>query len=164
MADMDGSSGAPGVNVHFNILSDSGEVDGYIHLFVWTADDVGLRKELIGTPRRVEITIARAGSIERALLHAWAEAMSVGLENGLPIAPYIHAIKGVRFEPAGFLFVNGKKLENRPLGVGSVLDAVAAILDDLGERNWKPRKFEAPVVQKVDVINGLNELVRRLTS
>ncbi len=165
MTDMEISNtdGAPGVAVHFTILAEAGEVDGYVHLFLWTKGDVGIRQELIGTPRKLEITIARAGSIEHALLAAWAQSVTVGLEAGMPIAPYIAAVQNTRFEPSGVMLISGKPLEKRRF-VTSVLDAVAAILNDLAERNWKIRVAEVKQTEKIEVIKGLEELVRRLTS
>lgn len=151
-------TGSPGLNVHFTV----GEVDGYLHVVLWKESDqeTGVRADLIGKPRRIDVTVSKAGHLEHALIGEWANAVTIGLESGLPIETYAAAVRGTRFEPAGALTVNGAHLESRRFAT-SVLDAVGHLIADLSERGWRPRAHAKQV--GIDVIPGLQELIRRLS-
>ncbi|MYK10733.1 MAG: hypothetical protein F4041_13965 [Acidobacteriia bacterium] len=70
-------------------------------------------------PIHIDIRMAKAGGPLRGLLDALATSISLGLENGTPLAKYTDAFALARFEPSGYS-------SNRNIGYAhSVVDYVA---------------------------------------
>lgn len=67
------------------------------------------------------------GAPLRAMLTAWADAVSIGLAAGIPLSAYLPTIERVAFEPDGLLRVDGA-VDPAQHHARSVLDAVAAVL------------------------------------
>lgn len=54
----------------------------------------------------VRIDMHKEGSAFRSVMHAFADAISLGLQYGVPLEKYIETFVGVRFEPSGFVSGN----------------------------------------------------------
>jgi len=75
---------------------------------------------------RVQLDIPHGAPL-RAMLTAWADAVSIGLAAGIPLASYLPTIERVAFEPDGLLRVDGA-VDPEHHHVRSILDAVAVVL------------------------------------
>jgi ribonucleoside-diphosphate reductase alpha chain len=53
-------------------------------------------------PGEIFVTISKEGSTIGGLMDAWATAVSMGLQYGVPLEKFVRKFKGSRFEPAGF--------------------------------------------------------------
>lgn len=69
-----------------------GNQEGYLH--------VGLFED--GTPGELFITVAKQGSTMRGLLDSFAQAISIGLQYGVPLKVWISKHINNRFEPMGW--------------------------------------------------------------
>jgi len=54
-----------------------------------------------GSPCELFIRFAKEGSRIRALLDAWAAAVSIAIQHGVPMESFIAKFVGVQFEPTG---------------------------------------------------------------
>lgn len=54
-----------------------------------------------GALREIGFTLAREGAAYRSLMEAFAQAVSIGLARGVPLADYVDAFAYTRFGPAG---------------------------------------------------------------
>lgn len=54
----------------------------------------------------VRIDMHKEGAAFRSVMHAFADAISLGLQYGVPLEKYIETFVGVRFEPSGFVSGN----------------------------------------------------------
>jgi ribonucleoside-diphosphate reductase alpha chain len=68
-----------------------GELEGY--LTVGEYDD--------GRPGEVFIKVSKQGSTLAGIVDAWAIAVSLGLQHGVPLTSYVEKFSGMRFEPNG---------------------------------------------------------------
>jgi ribonucleoside-diphosphate reductase alpha chain len=71
----------------------------------------------------VILFVGKSGSMSRGALAAWAEAVTIGLQAGVPLQVYIDRFKFWSFDPSGF---TGDKEFPR---VNSAVDAVIRWLD-----------------------------------
>ena len=60
----------------------------------------GLYQE--GTPGEIFLTVAKEGSTLSGVMDAFATAVSLGLQHGVPLETFIKKFKFTRFEPSGF--------------------------------------------------------------
>jgi ribonucleoside-diphosphate reductase alpha chain len=86
----------PAVNRRFAIygLDTRGKARKFLGTIV-----VGLYED--GTPGEVFVYFDKEGSRARALLDAWATAVSIGLQHGIPLDVFLSKSRGVQFEPTG---------------------------------------------------------------
>jgi ribonucleoside-diphosphate reductase alpha chain len=94
------------------------------------------------------LTLAKEGSAERALLGALCQAVSVGLQYGVPLDKFLDKWQGTRFDPAGFtgrddirsatspLDLAAKKIRklqgvDQPLPIVPIAEATAVPLESL---------------------------------
>lgn len=68
-----------------------GDLEGYI--------TVGLFED--GSPGEIFITVAKEGTLIRGLLVVLGTAVSIGLQQGVPLQTFIDKFKYLKFEPAG---------------------------------------------------------------
>jgi ribonucleoside-diphosphate reductase alpha chain len=54
-----------------------------------------------GLPCEIFVRFAKEGSRVRALLDAWAAAVSIAIQHGVPLENFIEKFIGVQFEPTG---------------------------------------------------------------
>lgn len=54
----------------------------------------------------IRLDMHKEGATFRSVMHGFAEAISIGLQHGVPLETYVDAFVGVRFEPAGFVSGN----------------------------------------------------------
>jgi ribonucleoside-diphosphate reductase alpha chain len=69
-----------------------GNTEGYLH--------VGLFED--GKPGEIFITVAKQGSTLRGLLDSFAQAVSIGLQYGVPLKVWVSKHINNRFEPMGW--------------------------------------------------------------
>lgn len=96
------------------------------------------------TPGELFLQVSKQGSIINGLSDAFAVAVSLGLQHGVPIDKYCEHLKGVRFEPSGF---TGDK--DFPI-VNSIVDYLfqwmqKRFVDDLVEEEKEEIKEIKPV-------------------
>jgi ribonucleoside-diphosphate reductase alpha chain len=87
------------------------------------------------------LTLAKEGSAERALLGALCQAVSVGLQYGVPLDKFLDKWQGTRFDPAGFTGREDIRSATSPL------DLVAK----------KIRKLLEEVREPFDVVRGVDQ-------
>jgi len=68
-----------------------GDIDGYI--------TAGLFED--GTLGEIFITVAKEGTLIRGLLVVLGTAVSIGLQQGVPLQTFVDKFKYLKFEPAG---------------------------------------------------------------
>lgn len=56
-----------------------------------------------GTLGEVFVNLSKEGSTARALMEAWAKAVSLGLQFGVPLEKFVNSFTHIRFEPAGIV-------------------------------------------------------------
>lgn len=95
-----------------------GGTDGYV--------TVGLYDD--GRPGEVFLTVDKAGTTLRGVLDAWAIAMSLALQHGVPLADLVAKHKGTHFEPAGPTGEEGGAEGGIPFAT-SLVDYVARYLE-----------------------------------
>jgi ribonucleoside-diphosphate reductase alpha chain len=77
---------------HFTIKSQDGSVhDGYI--------TVGMYED--GSPGEIFVTVAKEGSTISGLMDAFATAISISLQYGVPLEALVKKFSHMRFEPSG---------------------------------------------------------------
>ncbi|HXF06907.1 MAG TPA: vitamin B12-dependent ribonucleotide reductase, partial [Blastocatellia bacterium] len=77
---------------HFTIRSQDGSVhDGYI--------TVGMYED--GRPGEIFVTVAKEGSTISGLMDAFATAVSIALQYGVPLEALVRKFSHMRFEPSG---------------------------------------------------------------
>jgi ribonucleoside-diphosphate reductase alpha chain len=81
-----------------------------------------------GMPGELFVRMAKAGTIESCLLDALCQAVSVGLQYGVPLDKYLDKWIGTRFEPSGFTGAEDIRSATSPL------DLIAKKLRKLPER------------------------------
>lgn len=54
----------------------------------------------------IRLDMHKEGATFRSVMHGFAEAISIGLQHGVPLERYVEAFVGMRFEPAGFVSGN----------------------------------------------------------
>jgi hypothetical protein len=54
-----------------------------------------------GQLREIAFTLAKEGAAYRSLMEGFAQAVSIGLARGVPLADYVEAFAYTRFGPAG---------------------------------------------------------------
>lgn len=77
---------------HFTIMTQDGSVhDGYI--------TVGMYED--GSPGEIFVTVAKEGSTISGLMDAFATAISIALQYGVPLEVLVRKFSHMRFEPSG---------------------------------------------------------------
>jgi ribonucleoside-diphosphate reductase alpha chain len=76
----------------FVIKSIDASVKGYITVGLYEDGDVG----------EIFIKINKQGSMVSGFADAWAVAISMLLQCGVPLEEVVHKFKGLRFDPGGF--------------------------------------------------------------
>jgi len=64
-------------------------------LYVWLYPDTGM-------PGEIFITMVKQGSFESGIMDAFATAVSLGLQHGVPLDEYVNKFAHMKFEPGGF--------------------------------------------------------------
>lgn len=86
---------------HYNIRG----VDGYV--------TVGLYSE--GRPGEIFTTIWKRGTALSCMMDAWAAAVSIGLQHGVPLETFTRKFSWVQFEPQGLTTNKDIKIARSPL-------------------------------------------------
>lgn len=71
----------------------------------------------------IVVKAAKMGSFEAGMLAAFSEAVSLGLQHGIPLRMFVRRLRRMRFEPNGF--TGDKEFPN----VSSILDYIARCLE-----------------------------------
>ena len=88
------------------------------------------------------LKVAKDGSLINGLADVWAQAVSIGLQYGIPLEVFVEKFKGIRGEPAGFTGDEFVQVKSIPDYMARWLDA--EFLSEKGEAEPSPVVVEVP--------------------
>jgi ribonucleoside-diphosphate reductase alpha chain len=98
----------------FTIRGQQADVSGFLLM------DEDLNGNLI----ELNVELNKEGSMVRAMIHAFANSVNIGIEKGVPLSLYINEFKDWRFEPSGQV-IGSINVDN----CSSVVDYIAKELE-----------------------------------